>query len=51
MGDVAHVVDFFEERIKVGARHFAIAATRGSMEENLTALRDEIIPYFGGEHA
>lgn len=46
IGNVDEVISFLQERIRVGARHFVIVATRGQAEENLRAFRDEIIPYF-----
>jgi len=46
MGDVDQIIDWLEERANVGAKHMVIAPTCGSPEDNLRALREEILPYF-----
>ena len=51
VGTVDEVIAFLEDRINAGATHLVINPSQGILEQNLKALKEEIIPYLKERHA
>jgi len=51
VGTVDEVIAFLEDRISSGATHLVINPSQGILEQNLKALKEEIIPHLKERHA
>lgn len=46
LGSTDDVIEFLEERLRIGATHMVLSLTRGQPEENLKAVSEKVLPYF-----